>query len=73
MEVPRERPTPDRAHAEGMLKGILAQREREGLTGPHPYGTLDLDSPTDRRIIGSVYAMMAREALHAQVRAYPVP
>lgn len=57
------RPVPTREHAEGMLKGILAQREREGLTGPHPYGTLDLDSDVDRRIIGSVYAMMAREAL----------
>lgn len=46
-----------------MLAGILAQREREGLTGPHPYGTLDLHDPVDRRIIGSVYALMAREAM----------
>ena len=46
-----------------MLRGILAQREREGLTGPHPYGTLDLDSDVDRRIIGSVYALMARDAM----------
>jgi hypothetical protein len=46
-----------------MLKGILAQRRMEGLTGPHPYGTLDLDTEVDRRIVGSVYAMMAREAL----------
>ena len=57
------RSTPTREHAEGMLAGILAQREREGLTGPHPYGTLDLDSDVDRRIIGSVYALMAREAM----------
>jgi len=46
-----------------MLEGILAQRRMEGLTGPHPYGTLDLDDPVDRRIIGSVYALMAREAM----------
>jgi len=52
------RPTPDHDHAEGMLKGILAQREREGLTGPHPYGTLDLNDPVDRRIVGAVYASM---------------
>jgi hypothetical protein len=57
------RPTPTREHAEGMLAGILAQREREGLTGPHPYGTLDLDTEVDRRIVGSVYALMAREAM----------
>jgi hypothetical protein len=56
------RPTPERAHAQGMLDGILAQRRMEGLTGPHPYDTLDLDDPVDRRIVGSVYALMARAA-----------
>jgi hypothetical protein len=57
------RPTPTREHAEGMLQGILSQRRQEGLTGPHPYGTLDLDSEVDRRIIASVYALMAEEAM----------
>jgi hypothetical protein len=57
------RPTPDREHAEGMLAGILAQRRLEGLTGPHPYDHLDLDDPVDRRIVGSVYALMARAAV----------
>jgi hypothetical protein len=56
------RPTPTREHAAGMLRGILSQRRQEGLTGPHPYGTLDLDSEVDRRIIASVYALMARAA-----------
>jgi hypothetical protein len=56
------RPTPEREHAAGMLEGILAQRRLEGLTGPHPYDTLDLDDPVDRRIVGSVYAMMALAA-----------
>ena len=57
------RTIPTREHAEGMLQGILAQRRMEGLDGPHPYDTLDLDDPTDRRIIGSVYALMARAAM----------
>jgi hypothetical protein len=52
------RTTPEREHAEGMLEGILSQRRMEGLTGPHPYDTLDLDDPLDRRIVGSVYALM---------------
>jgi hypothetical protein len=56
------RTTPERAHAEGMLAGILKQRAAEGLTGPHPYDTLDLDDPVDRRIVGSVYALMVRSA-----------
>lgn len=47
-----------REHAEGMLKGILAQRRMEGLTGPHPYNNLDLDNATDRRIVASLYASM---------------
>jgi hypothetical protein len=46
-----------------MLEGILAQRRMEGLNGPHPYDHLDLDDPVDRRIIGSVYAIMARAAI----------
>lgn len=57
------RPTPTKEHAEGMLAGILSQRRMEGLTGPHPYDTLNLDDPADRRIVGSVYALMAREAM----------
>ena len=52
------RSTPDREHAAGMLAGILAQRRAEGLTGPNPYDLLDLDVPADRRIIGSIYALM---------------
>ena len=55
------RPTPTVERAQGMLDGILAQRRMQGLTGPHPYGTLDLDDPLDRRIVGSVYADMVRE------------
>lgn len=58
-----ERYVPTVEEAEGMLEGILAQRRREGLTGPHPYGTLDLSTETDRRIVGAVYALMAREAM----------
>lgn len=55
--------TPSKAEAEGMREGILAQRRMEGLTGPHPYGTLNMTDPVDRRIIGSVYAEMARAAM----------
>lgn len=58
-----DRYTPTVAEAEGMREGILAQRRIEGLTGPHPYGALDFSDPVDRRIVGSVYAMMAREAM----------
>lgn len=56
------RPAPDRDLAAGMLAGIQAQRAREGH-GPAPYDLLDLDSETDRRIIASVYALMAREGV----------
>ena len=55
--------TPTEAEAAGMLKGILSQRRMEGLNGPHPYGTLDLTTEVDRRIVGSVYAEMARAAM----------
>jgi hypothetical protein len=55
--------TPTLAEAEGMREGILAQRRAEGLTGPHPYDALDFSTEVDRRIIGSVYALMAREAM----------
>jgi hypothetical protein len=58
--------TPTVAEAEGMREGILAQRRAQGLTqgiGSHPYGALDFSNPADRRIVGSVYAMMAREAM----------
>ncbi len=41
----------------------LAQRQREGLTGPHPLDTLDLDSDVDRWIVGGVYAFMVLEAM----------
>jgi hypothetical protein len=47
-----------------MLAGIRKQREAEGRT-LDPYALLDLDSETDRRIIASVYALMAREAMPA--------
>lgn len=46
-----------------MRRGILAQRERMGLTGPHPYGKLDFRVAEDRRIIAAAYAEMARDAL----------
>lgn len=49
----------DKKTAEGMRQGILAQRKREGLTGPHPYDSLDFNRPENRRIIGSVCAEMA--------------
>jgi hypothetical protein len=55
---PPEEPTPEREHAEAMLAGILAHREHKGLTEPHPYDTLDLDDPLDRRIVGLLYAAM---------------
>lgn len=55
--------TPTKTQAEGMRAGILAQRRMEGLTGPHPYGALDFTDPVDRRVVASVYAMMAREAM----------
>lgn len=55
--------TPTKAEAEGMREGILAQRRMEGQTGPHPYGTLNMADPVDRRIVGSVYAEMARAAM----------
>lgn len=45
-----------------MLAGIQAQRAREGHA-PGPFDLLDLGSPVDRRIIGSVYALMARAAI----------
>lgn len=61
-ETSWRRPAPDREHAAGMLAGIQAQRAREGH-GPAPYDALDLNSETDRRIIGSIYALMAREAV----------
>lgn len=54
----------DKATAEGMRQGILAQRKREGLTGPNPYGSLDFDREADRKLIASVYAAMARPAIH---------
>lgn len=58
MSAPRRdtRPVPTEAEAEGMREGILSQRRQQGLTGPHPYGTLDFTDPADRRIIASVYA-----------------
>lgn len=52
--------TPTEAEAIGMRAGILAQRARRGLTGPHPYNHLNFDDPVDRRIIGGVYADMVR-------------
>lgn len=55
------RPTPTREHAEGMLAGIQAQRAAEGHPA-EPVSLLDLDSESDRRIIASLYAMMARPA-----------
>lgn len=55
--------TPTVEEATGMLAGILSQRRQEGLDGPHPYDTLDLSEPTDRRIVASVYALMARAAM----------
>lgn len=56
----------DKATAEGMRQGILSQRKREGLTGPHPYDSLDFDREEDRKIIASVYADLARAGLTAQ-------
>ncbi|KQP62884.1 hypothetical protein [Nocardioides sp. Leaf285] len=57
----RTRPTPTRKHAQGMLAGIQAQRAAEGHPA-EPVSLLDLDSASDRRIISSLYAMMARPA-----------
>jgi hypothetical protein len=52
--------TPTVAEAIGMRAGILAQRARFNLNGPHPYNLLDFSDPVDRRIIGGVYADMVR-------------
>lgn len=54
---------PGIAVAEGMRKGILSQREREGLTGPHPYDSLDFSQESDRRIIASVYRQMVYQQM----------
>lgn len=61
------RPTPTQEHAEGMLEGILSQRRLEGHTDPGPYALLDLSTEVDRRIVGSVYALMARAAMPEKV------
>lgn len=58
--VKRHRYTPTEAEAIGMRAGILAQRARRGLNGPHPYGLLDFSDEVDRRIIAGVYADMVR-------------
>lgn len=63
----RYTPTPD--EAEGMLEGILSQRRLEGHADPGPYALLDLSTEVDRRIVGSVYALMAREAMQEKVGA----
>lgn len=55
--------TPSRHHAQGMLEGIRAERRMRGLTGPHPLDRVDLDRPEDRRLVGAIYAHMARDAL----------
>lgn len=55
--------TPTVEEAEGMREGVLSQRRMEGLTGPHPYDSMDFSTESDRRIIASVYALMAREAM----------
>jgi hypothetical protein len=62
MSAPRRdtRPAPSPRQAEGMREGILSQRRQQGLTGPHPYGTLDFSTIADRRIIAAVYADMVR-------------
>lgn len=62
MSAPRQdtRPVPTEAEAEGMREGILSQRRQQGLTGPHPYGTLNFSTIADRRIIAAVYADMVR-------------
>ena len=54
-----------------MLAGILAQREREGLTGPHPYGILKMDNPFDRRAIRRIYNSMASDALQSAMDRHP--
>lgn len=59
---------PDKATAEGMRRRIIAQRTREGMTGPHPYYALDFEREEDRRIIASVYASMALDAIYPRER-----
>lgn len=67
---------PTREHAAGMLAGIKSQHSCTSActattalgdgTIIHlrcPWEQIDLDSPTDRRIVQSVYADMAREAM----------
>lgn len=50
--------TPTRKEAEGMIAGLLAYRPDPSL--PHPYGSLNLDDPADRRLIQRVYASSVR-------------
>ena len=68
--------TPTREAAQGMLTALSRGHEcTEACTGATtlgdghviqltcPYKRLDVDSETDRRIIGSIYAIEARAAL----------
>ena len=70
------RPTPTLEHAAGMLAGIKQGHQcTEACTGTTvlgdgkvlnlrcPWEQIDLDSESDRRIIGSVYAIEARAAM----------
>lgn len=81
--MPDTRPIPTREHAAGMLAAIQQGHEcGEACTsmirlgGPFgdlvklkcPYKVLDLDSETDRRIIGSIYAIEARAAMAGVTR-----
>ena len=74
--------TPTREHAEGMLSAIKkshtcteACTASVRLGGPFgdlvqlrcPWEQIDLDSPTDRRIVQSVYASEALAAMEAQL------
>ncbi len=51
--------TPTVAEARGMREALI----RQSPSGGEPYRLLDVESEVDRRIIGSVYADAARDAM----------
>lgn len=56
--------TPTRSEAEGMRRGIVAQLQRHNpATDVRVWMLLDLSRAADRRLVASVYADMAREAM----------
>jgi len=53
--------TPTREHAEGMRRALMYTASEMGRL---QLDALDMDSESDRRLVQSLYAFEAREALH---------